>query len=114
MKVIIAGSRFITDKEAVKHAIELSKFDITEVVSGNARGVDVVGEAIAEEMGIPIKRFLPDWGKHEKAAGPIRNSEMVKYADALIAVTAKTPGTCDTITKALNSDLKVYIYYYFM
>ena len=44
MKVIIAGSRDITDYSLVCRAISESKFDITEVISGTARGVDTLGE----------------------------------------------------------------------
>lgn len=34
----------------------------------------------------PIKKFYPDWGKHGKAAGPIRNKQMAEYADALLLI----------------------------
>lgn len=44
MKTIIAGSRWITDAALVYRAIDLSGFDITEVVSGASCGVDTIGE----------------------------------------------------------------------
>lgn len=86
MKVIVAGSRDITDIEKVANAIELSGFQVTEVVSGTARGVDLLGENWARYKDIPVKRFPADWDKHGKAAGMIRNAQMAEYADALVAV----------------------------
>lgn len=86
MKVIIAGSRSITDYLAVSQAINEAHFDITEVVSGGAPGVDRLGEKWAKIQGIPIKQFLAEWGKRGKKAGYLRNVEMAKYADSLILV----------------------------
>lgn len=37
MKVIVAGSRHIDDYELVRRAIQESRFDISEIVSGGAR-----------------------------------------------------------------------------
>ena len=94
MKVIIAGSRTITDYNVVFSAIRNSGYKITEVVSGGAKGVDRLGERYAHENGIPVKRFLPDWRELGKAAGPVRNADMAEYADALIAIwDGKSAGT---------------------
>lgn len=86
MRVIIAGSRTIKDAKVVWDAIRLSGFHITEVVCGCADGVDKLGEAWAIYNQIPVARFPADWGKHGRAAGPIRNAQMAEYADALICV----------------------------
>ena len=40
MKVVIAGSRSIQDEQLVFQAIEEAPFEITEVISGGAKGVD--------------------------------------------------------------------------
>jgi len=101
MKVIIAGSRSITDFETIKKAIECCPFSITEVVSGGAKGVDVLGEKYAGEEKIPLRVFRAlwnkldspgaviktnSWGKYNVKAGLDRNERMGDYADALIAV----------------------------
>ena len=86
MKVIIAGTRNITDKKAVEEAIKESGFEITELVCGMARGVDELGFDWAEANDISIRKFYPNWKKFYKAAGKVRNREMAFYADALIAV----------------------------
>lgn len=90
MKVVVAGSRTITDYELVKYHIEKCKFDITEIVSGTADGADKLGEKWAAENNIPIKRFPADWQKYGSSAGPIRNRQMGEYCDAGVVIIDKT------------------------
>lgn len=111
MKVIIAGSRSITNAATVANAIKESGFPVSEVVSGGARGVDKIGEFYAAIDKIPIKQFIPDWDGLGKVAGFIRNQAMADYADALIAVwDGKSRGTKDMIDRATKKGLKVFVY----
>lgn len=111
MKVIIAGSRSITDYELVKKAVKASGFEITEVVSGAARGPDQLGERWAAENGIPVIQFIPDWGTLGKRAGYARNVDMANYAEALVAVyDGISKGTKHMIEIATKKKLKVFVY----
>lgn len=83
MKLIIAGKRDFNDKEFVYKEIDEYISVIgkpSEIIEGGASGVD----SIAIEYGIlhkiPIKTFFADWDTHGRAAGPIRNEQMAKYA----------------------------------
>ncbi len=111
-KVIIAGSRSITDYEELKKAIIDSKLDISFVISGGANGVDKMGERYARENKDTITGlwiFKADWDKYGKKAGHIRNKQMAEHADALIALWDGTsPGTKDMIQIALKKRLYVY------
>ena len=116
MKTIIAGSRTATLDDVIK-ALETCPWilDITEVVSGCARGADSYGELLAEEYNIPVKHFPAQWvseetGLVDKTAGYKRNEIMANYADALIAVDCGTRGTADMIKRAKQKNLKVHIY----
>ena len=110
MKVIIAGSRDITDMALVEHAIRESRFRISEVVCGMARGVDALGKEWAEDRNIPVMPFHADWSVHGKAAGYKRNSAMAEYADALIAVwDGRSKGTRNMIYLARKHKLRVYV-----
>lgn len=97
MKVIIAGSRSIIQMAPVVRAIAQSGFVISEVVCGEANGVDTLGKVWARQNGIAVKSFYPNWypqGVYNKFAGFNRNEEMGDYADALIAVwDGKSGGT---------------------
>ena len=111
MKTIIAGSRGVTDTGLVLQACIDSGFKIIEIVSGKARGVDTCGEEIAYEFNIPIKEFPADWSAYGRAAGAIRNEQMAKYAEALIAVwDGRSSGTKNMIKIAKQLGLKVYIH----
>lgn len=83
MKVIIAGGRDyqFTDEDVVWLDRLHQEKKFTEVFSGGAKGADTCGEFWAASNGIPVKRFAPDWIKHGRAAGPIRNREMAKSLD---------------------------------
>ena len=112
MITIIAGPRDYFDYLTLCKAIAFSGFNITEVVSGGAKGVDYLGEKWAREHNIPIKQFLPDWMGLGKAAGPIRNEQMAKYAEALIVLLPyKSPGTTNMIKQAEKFNLCIYKYY---
>lgn len=110
MKVIIAGSRPITDYSLLTKAIEESKFQITEVVSGGAAGPDTMGERWAAEHQIPVKRFLPDWNEWGRSAGLWRNIEMADYGEALIALwDGKSKGTGHMIKEVQRKGLSCYV-----
>lgn len=111
MKTIIAGSRGITDFNVIASAVQDSNFQITEVVSGTARGVDKLGEKFATINSIPIKQFIPDWNGLGKRAGFVRNAQMADYADALIAIwDGVSRGTKHMIDDATKKGLKVHVH----
>ena len=111
MKVIIAGSRTINNLQIVEKAIKKSKFDITEVVCGEANGVDKLGKIWAFNNKILVKSFPAKWKLYGLSAGYKRNEEMANYADALIAVwDGVSSGTRNMIRIAKKKELKVYIY----
>lgn len=111
MKTIIAGSRGINDLDQVIEAVLQSRFDITEVVSGTASGVDRLGESFAREHNCPVKRFPADWKQFGKSAGPRRNKQMGDYADVLIAVwDGKSRGTKQMIEYMKSLGKPVYVH----
>lgn len=114
MKVIIAGSRTITKYKYVVDAINKAKNNdiiVSEVVSGEARGVDTLGEQYAKENNLPISKHPALWDLHGKSAGYIRNVQMAEYADALICVwDGKSKGSKHMIDIATSKGLKIFVY----
>jgi len=110
MKIIIAGSRNINNYNIIVNTIKKSNFDISEIVSGNARGVDKLGERFAKENNIKLKLFPANWDKYGKGAGYIRNIQMAEYADALIAIwDGISKGTKMMIELAKKKELKIFV-----
>lgn len=114
MKVIIAGSRTITDKYTVIEGLLKAGYTaqhISEIVSGTARGVDSLGEEIGRDYRIPIKQFPADWDTYGKSAGYRRNAEMAKYADSLVAIwDGVSRGTRHMINLMEKQNKPVYIH----
>ncbi len=113
MRVIIAGTRTCDKESIVEAAIRNSgvRNEITVVVTGGCRGVDTIAEEWARRNNIPCKVIYPNWELYGVSAGPKRNKQMVKEADALIAVwDGKSKGTQNIIEIARRFLLKVYVY----
>ena len=86
-RVVVAGSRNFNNYARL--SAELDKYlaekkNIT-IISGTARGADRMGEKYAAERGLKLEQFPAEWGLYHKGAGPIRNMQMVKAADAVVA-----------------------------
>ncbi len=110
MKVIIAGSRSFNNYSLLRQICDLELNRDSEIVSGTANGADKLGEQYADEKGIRKKLFAADWTTHGKSAGYIRNEEMAKYADALIAFwDGKSKGTQHMIELARKYNLLIRI-----
>jgi YspA, cpYpsA-related SLOG family len=115
MKVIIAGSRNFNNYELLKEKCDkiLSEQKDVEIVCGMAKGADLLGKQYQEEKGYQLKEFPAEWDKFGKSAGYIRNEEMAKYSDSLIAFwDGKSKGTKHMIDLAEKYKLKIRIIKY--
>jgi len=112
MRTIIAGSRSITDYATIESAVAESGFQITEVISGGARGVDALGEEWAMRHQVPFRRFPADWDAHGKSAGMIRNREMAEIAEALVLCwDGLSKGSKNMLKEAERRGLKIHVHY---
>lgn len=125
LRVIIAGSRDFDDFPKlmnscidILHEISAQNDDLDKIriVSGTARGADLLGEQYAKISGYELSRFPADWDGLGKRAGYVRNAEMAKYAMAegnygvLIAFwDGKSKGTKHMINLAEKNGLEVHI-----
>ncbi len=111
MRTIIAGSRTATSYNDLLAAINVIPWKPTEIISGAARGADMLGERWARENSIPLRRMPANWEKHGKRAGYLRNSEMAEKADALLALwDGKSRGTAHMIDIATRNGLVVSVW----
>jgi len=110
VKVIIAGTRSVEDYALVVQAVERSGYEITEVVSGCATGIDRLGEQWARAHNVPIKEMPADWSRYGNSAGPYRNRAMAEYADAAIIVwDGQSRGTRNMIENMIRRKKPYYI-----
>ena len=111
MRVIIAGSRSVT-QDQVNEAFARCPWasSVTCVVSGGARGADKYGEVLAANLGIQVEIYQPEWSRYGKQAGPVRNREMARNAEGLIAIwDGLSRGTENMINLAKKAGIRIYV-----
>ena len=117
MRIVIAGSREFDDYELLKgtlnHILDEQTASV-ELVAGHAKGADLLAEKYARENGLPIHIIKPDWKTYGRAAGPIRNRQMLDYAkeESPLVVAfwdGKSKGTRNTIETARSLGIAVEI-----
>lgn len=108
MKVAIIGSRNLTVNNLEKYLPE----NITEIVSGGARGIDRCAKVYANAHDLKLTEFLPQYDKFGRIAPLKRNLLIIEYADLVIAFwDGKSKGTKFVIDncKKQHKKLKIYI-----
>jgi len=113
--LLICGSRSIElDKELLDDIINKHDLkDITEVISGGARGPDHTAIIWARSKGIKCTVMKADWNKYGKKAGILRNREMAEMCDVCLSVwDGSSVGTASTMSfvEELNKPLYVEEY----
>ena len=76
LRVLVCGSRDWTNRARIH--TELKRLPAgTTIVHGCCRGADRIAGEVAKSLGFYVIEFPADWDLHGKAAGPIRNSQML-------------------------------------
>lgn len=110
MKLAIVGSRDFDDYEFLKKIINYHL--CTQIISGGALGADTLAKRYAADHGIPFKEFLPNWDIYGKSAGFIRNEQIVKTCDELVAFWNGTSrGAKHSLMLAEDAGKPVYKYW---
>lgn len=118
MRVLVCGSRDY-DNAAAMNTILLfvnATRGITAIIQGEARGADLMAKAWAIKHNIRHIDFPADWKKYGKAAGPIRNKQMLDEGqpDLVLAFPkdgdlAATKGTKNMVYQAKEAGIEVVI-----
>lgn len=117
-KVVIAGSRGFSNYKLLKETCdkylrEKKKTHNVVVISGHARGADLLGEKYASDEDLDLEIYPADWKKYGKTAGFMRNEQMANIADAVIAFwNGESHGTKHMIDIAEEKGLNVKVVNY--
>jgi len=125
MRVLICGSRTWKEDGArdmvgtvIYGLISNFGWDSPEnitIIEGAANGADREAGASAESAGCEVEEYPANWDKHGKAAGPLRNQQMLDEGkpELVIAFVDKpleeSRGTNNMVTKAKAAGLPVYV-----
>lgn len=116
-RIIIAGSRSFNNYRLLRSKLDeiiAGINDEIEIVSGNARGADRLGERYASEHNISVALFPADWSVFGKPAGIIRNQIMVNHVSkgkALVVVfwDGESRGALDMIQRARRAGIETKV-----
>ena len=116
LAAIFCGDRDWDDHQAVLDVMD--HYQPSLVIQGDARGADRIAGICADFMGIPQRVFPANWEKYHRAAGPLRNQEMLfdllhctpghtKRVFAFHDNLAKSKGTADMVKRAKKAGIRV-------
>lgn len=107
--ILICGGREYADKARMREVIHLLfNHDTHTIIHGGARGADTLAGEVAAEIGIAAKVYPADWKTHGKAAGPIRNQQMLDDGKpAMVIAFPGGKGTEDMVRRANNAGIFV-------
>jgi hypothetical protein len=109
MRVLVCGGRDFDDCDKLNimlRSLWLSCSDV--IIHGAAPGADTLAGQWAHDRGIPVEAFPADWEKHGRAAGPIRNQQMLAEGkpDLVVAFPGHR-GTANMVRQAREAGVRV-------
>jgi hypothetical protein len=109
MRVLVCGGREYDDWGKVLWA--LAPYDApghTTIIQGGAKGADFLARVWAKWNGVSCEEYPADWKTYGKAAGSIRNQQMLDEGkpDLVIAFPGGT-GTADMVSRAKKAGVEV-------
>lgn len=111
-RVLFCGSRDWTNERRIGFALDMLRPRV--VIEGEARGADLLARKQAELRGIEVLPFPAKWKEYGKAAGPIRNKQMLDEGkpDLVVAFHAslgESKGTADMVARARKAGIPVQV-----
>jgi len=111
MKVLVTGGRDFSDTILLFETLDEihSKTTITQVIHGAASGADTLANTWALQKKVPVESCPADWARYGRAAGPVRNKEMLEAGPDLVVAFPGGKGTADMVKRARKAGLEVVV-----
>lgn len=112
MKILCCGDRHWTNKGRIREVLQGYPID-TIIIEGEASGVDTLCKEVARELKMTVISVPSNWNKYGKAAGPIRNKEMLDMNSSEVIAfhnnISESRGTKNCITQARQRGIRVLV-----
>lgn len=116
IRILITGSREWDDVDLIHRVLEeyVGSCDVTLVSGHCPSGADVICENFAYNVGWDVELYPAEWDKYSRAAGPLRNYEMVMNgADVCLAfIRNRSKGATMTAKLAQDTHIETRIFHY--
>ncbi len=108
LRLLVFGSRDWDSLDIIVETLDAvhAAHKITRIINGGATGADIMSSAASGTLRLPPPTvFKADWATHKKAAGPIRNQQMLDEGEpdaalGFILDPAHSPGSWDMYERA--------------
>lgn len=111
MRVLVCGGRYYDNQARLYQVLDdmHSLASISVIIAGAASGADHLAANWAKDRCVDLCEFPADWKTHGKAAGPIRNAQMLAEGrpDYVLAFFPAGRGTADMVRKAIAAGVAV-------
>lgn len=113
-KILICGDRYWNNFKIIDKVLANLPVDCM-IIHGDCRGADKISGYLANKRGMAVFPYKADWYKHGKAAGPIRNQEMLDFFEPKMVIAfhsniVNSKGTKDMLNRAHKCGLPFYLY----
>jgi hypothetical protein len=112
-KILVCGGRDYNDRERIYRVLDNAAKALGDIIiiHGGANGADKISGDWASERNFDVEVYPADWDKYKKAAGFIRNSQMLNEGkpDIVLAFPGGK-GTAMMISIAEKAGVKVRKY----
>lgn len=107
-RVLVCGGRNYQDMRHVTRVLNALDPQPTLVIQGGQYGADACASEWAYRHGILERQFRADWKTHGRAAGPIRNQQMLDEGRPhLVVAFPGGTGTADMVRRAKAAGVPV-------
>lgn len=106
MRVLVCGGRDYSDHATMDVVMAALDLDCT-VITGGAPGADQMADGWRRERELSVERYPADWKTHGKAAGPLRNQQMLDTGIDLVIAFPGGRGTADMVARARRAGVPV-------
>lgn len=117
MSILVCGDRNWTSYTAIYNSLlSLSEEwgSNIRIVSGGCVGADKMAVKAAKQLGYEFIEYPADWDTYGRAAGPIRNKQMITEEEIELVMAfhdniASSKGTANMITQAKKQKIPVLL-----
>lgn len=109
-RIIVTGGRRYRDTATIRRVLEeYHQTPPPTLVHGGAPGADSEAACVGYLLGWIVEAHPADWQRHGRAAGPIRNQQMVDSGADLVIAFPGGRGTADMVRRARAAGIPVRV-----
>jgi len=116
LRVLICGDRNWGNNTMIENVIDnlIEEHGPIIIIHGDARGADRIAHMMAHKKGCEIRPFPAQWHIHGRAAGPLRNQQMLDEGNPSMVIAfhndiTNSKGTKDMVARAEKAGIPTVI-----